>query len=217
MDSGGFGPFGGTFPPVFLLFLVLVVLMMIAKTVTMAVRQGWMRDHAVGFEMMTSGGPGLAFSRSQGKLRYLGPQGKRTRDFVASEVRDVTLLSEDAGENATQYVLTVYLRPGSEHMSVEVHDLEEGQRWFSMLQAWIETTGVEGGLANELRSIQELARTGVLDTDEFERAKDRLLGAEPTDVERAAGSLRTLDDLRRRGVITETEFRDQKWEILAKL
>ncbi len=71
------------------------------------------------------------------------------------------------------------------------------------------------GVAHSLATLAELAQRGLLDAQEWERAKDLLLG-KPEDRQAAdARQLGLLHDLYRRGGLSESEFNAKKWEILS--
>jgi hypothetical protein len=71
-------------------------------------------------------------------------------------------------------------------------------------------------IAEELAKLAELRDQGVIDSDDWDRAKDLYLGKTEDERDRAARELRQIHDLCRSGVLSESEFNMKKWEILSR-
>jgi hypothetical protein len=57
---------------------------------------------------------------------------------------------------------------------------------------------------------------GVIDTADWERAKDLFLGKPEDERDRAARGLRQLHELQKSGVLSTSEFNMKKWDVLAR-
>lgn len=71
-------------------------------------------------------------------------------------------------------------------------------------------------VADELAKLDELRRQGVIDADDWERAKELFLGKSEDAQQRAARELRQIHELHRSGVLSASEFNMKKWDILAR-
>lgn len=86
-------------------------------------------------------------------------------------------------------------------------------------QAMIDAvSGTSSGatVAQELAELAALRDAGILDSADWDRARDMFLGKRP-DAQRAiAEELRQLHELFKSGVLTESEFNLKKWDVLAR-
>ena len=77
-------------------------------------------------------------------------------------------------------------------------------------------SGSVSSVADELRKLAELRDQGVLDADDWTRAKSLFLGKNETERERSARELRQLHELHVSGVLSASEFNMKKWDILSR-
>ena len=70
--------------------------------------------------------------------------------------------------------------------------------------------------ADELEKLAALRNSGVLSSEEWDRAKDLYLGKPPDARAAALEHLRGLFQLHRDGVLSLSEFNTKKWEVLSK-
>lgn len=70
--------------------------------------------------------------------------------------------------------------------------------------------------ATALATLAELRTQGLLDDNDWDRAKELLLGKRPDQQHEAMDLLRQLHGLMKAGVISPGEFNMKKWEILAR-
>ena len=73
-----------------------------------------------------------------------------------------------------------------------------------------------GSMADAVTKLAELRRDGLLNDEEFERAKSGFVGSSVEVTENSAGLIRQLAQLRDAGVLTDGEFRIKKWDILSR-
>lgn len=95
----------------------------------------------------------------------------------------------------------------------------EGQRFVHDLRQLLAQRDILGGgagVATELEKMAKLVREGVLNNDEWERAKLMLLGKPQDKREDAFRTLRKLYDLYKSGVLSQSEFNMKKWDILSR-
>jgi hypothetical protein len=100
-------------------------------------------------------------------------------------------------------------------------DVEGGKRFFRVLRdahdrAQHSTIGGELSIAEQLSKLAELRDQGLLDDDDWERAKDLFLGKAADEREAAITNLRQLYGLRQNGVLSESEFNMKKWDVLSR-
>jgi len=70
-------------------------------------------------------------------------------------------------------------------------------------------------MADELQKLAQLTKEGILSAEEYDRAKNRLIGVSPSQVDEATKLLRQLHELRVQGVLSESEFNMKKWDVLS--
>lgn len=71
------------------------------------------------------------------------------------------------------------------------------------------------GMAEELQKLTQLTKEGILSAEEFDRAKNQLIGASSSQVDEATKLLRQLHELLVQGVLSESEFNMKKWDVLS--
>ena len=72
------------------------------------------------------------------------------------------------------------------------------------------------GIAEEIEKLAMLRAEGVLDDDEFDRAKQLFIGKRPDQQTEAMKILRQLHSLQQAGVLSPGEFNMKKWDVLAR-
>jgi len=72
------------------------------------------------------------------------------------------------------------------------------------------------GSASELEKLAELVDRGILQKEDFERAKGLMLGKPMSKMQEATVMLESLSSLHKQGVLSESEFNMKKWDILSK-
>jgi hypothetical protein len=79
-----------------------------------------------------------------------------------------------------------------------------------------DTSSGHTSIADEIHKLAQLANEGILSEDEWNRAKDHLIGTSPSQVDEAAKLLRQLHALLVQGVLSESEFNLKKWDVLSQ-
>lgn len=87
---------------------------------------------------------------------------------------------------------------------------------FEILWDDLPVPGTDADVADELSKLAELARSGLLSPDEWERAKELYLGKPVNRRGADTRLLRELHDLYRNGVLSESEFNTKKWDVLSR-
>jgi hypothetical protein len=106
-----------------------------------------------------------------------------------------------------------------DHLSTT--DLEGGKTFCRALRdahdrSQLAATNADVSVAQQLSKLAELKGQGLLDDDDWQRAKDLFLGKVPDEREQAITNLRQLHGLRQSGVLSESEFNMKKWDVLSR-
>jgi hypothetical protein len=78
------------------------------------------------------------------------------------------------------------------------------------------TLASTSSISDELEKLYQLAKEGIINDDEWTRAKEMYLGKPLDKREQSIQTLRKLYDLHETGVLSKSEFNTKKWEILSK-
>jgi hypothetical protein len=78
-----------------------------------------------------------------------------------------------------------------------------------------EVASSSASMADELQKLTQLNKEGILSEEEYNRAKNQLIGVSSSQVDEATKLLRQLHDLHKQGVLSESEFNMKKWDVLS--
>jgi hypothetical protein len=84
------------------------------------------------------------------------------------------------------------------------------------LKAALAAPALAGSIADELERLAKLADDGLLEPDEWDRAKALYLGSPDNARLQTVQMLRDLYAMMKAGVLSESEFRQKKWDILSR-
>lgn len=79
-----------------------------------------------------------------------------------------------------------------------------------------EVASSSASVVDELQKLAQLTKEGILSQEEYDRAKNRLIGVSSSQVDEATKLLRQLHVLRVQGVLSESEFNMKKWDVLSQ-
>ena len=154
----------------------------------------------------------LRFMRFQRKVSFMGK--KSWSDVLASnnvETRLITGISTKKAGGNVQWDI------GFENPALNSSILGSGpaaERFMDELEQIIHRKLASP--ADEIGKLAVLVKEGVLTTEDFQKAKELLLGRTPDERDLALSNLRQLFALHQAGVLTEGEFRLKKWDILSR-
>ena len=97
--------------------------------------------------------------------------------------------------------------------------LDEGKTFAEKLREAVgkkEVASSSASMADELQKLAQLTKEGILSQEEYERAKNQLIGVSSSQVDEATKLLRQLHELRTQGVLSESEFNMKKWDVLSQ-
>lgn len=125
----------------------------------------------------------------------------------------------DPGSVVKKITHTIRLK-GNAETSVVFSDETLSDAFSSAIhQAMIDAaSGTSSGatVAQELAELAALRDAGILDSADWDRARDMFLGKRPDAQRIIAEELRQLHELFKSGVLTESEFNLKKWDVLAR-
>lgn len=73
------------------------------------------------------------------------------------------------------------------------------------------------GSAGQLADLEEMASSGLIEKDEYERAKSLLLGMSEASRRGIPGTLRQLKQLHSQGVLSDQEYATKKWAVMGEV
>ena len=95
----------------------------------------------------------------------------------------------------------------------------EGQAFVEKLREVVsnkDSSPAQLSMADELQKLTQLNKEGILSQEEYDRAKNRLIGVSSSQVDEATKLLRQLYDLHKQGVLSESEYNMKKWDVLSQ-
>jgi hypothetical protein len=92
----------------------------------------------------------------------------------------------------------------------------DATEFVAALKSAFNAAGRSGSVADELERLSKLAEDGVLEPEEWDRAKALYLGSPESSREQTVRMLGDLYGMMNAGVLSESEFRMKKWDILSR-
>jgi len=106
------------------------------------------------------------------------------------------------------------MEPGKPGQSIDDHIRFKESFELTMSRFAAAEVGVD--FTEQLASLGELFKEGILTDAEFSRAKELFIGRSADTQQQAAATLRSLKQLKDSGILTDGEFAAKKWDVITK-
>lgn len=153
------------------------------------------------------------------------PEVSRVTSYQISDISSIRYSEEEPTEHVKNWWKSPVARVGVLTISCRGETIVVHSLFSSIVEVFRSLEAAKSGaaIASTITSVEEsisrlkaLLDEGVLTGEEFDRAKNALIGKAADVPESAATSLRQLNNLFLSGVLTEAEYRAKKFDVLAQ-
>ena len=159
-------------------------------------------------ELVLNVTPDLMLRFSEASAKSIRISGARGAGFLSVATGGAPLIDSPTSGDALSHPTTVLFEKSANDDFRKLRD--------TILQVQEGLKRPIGDAVSHLKGLSELLEQGVINSDEFQKAKEQLLGSPPDKTEQAVSLIKQLHSLHKAGALSESEFRTKKWDILSK-